>query len=75
LKIDDKSSIHQLPFAAGFNPARGKESRDYMASNKQTVKLYWVTTADHAEDWFVALDGAFDLVYGCVEAALVYLED
>ena len=20
---------------------------------KQTIKLYWVTTADHAEDWFI----------------------
>ena len=29
-----------------------------MASNKQTVKLYWVTTADHAEDWFVFADSA-----------------
>ena len=24
-----------------------------MASNKQAVKLYWVTTADHDEDWFI----------------------
>ena len=24
-----------------------------MASTKQTVKLYWVTTRDHAEDWFI----------------------
>jgi hypothetical protein len=24
-----------------------------MASTKQTVKLYWVTTADHDEDWFI----------------------
>jgi hypothetical protein len=24
-----------------------------MAGNKQTVKLYWVTTADHAQDWFI----------------------
>src|ERR1017187_4704593 len=37
---------------------RGKESRDYMASNKQTVKLYWVTTADHAEDWFIFAESA-----------------
>ena len=24
-----------------------------MASTKQTIKLYWVTTADHDEDWFI----------------------
>src|ERR1039457_4933791 len=32
---------------------RGRENRGSMASTKQTVKLYWVTTADDAEDWFV----------------------
>jgi hypothetical protein len=29
-----------------------------MASNKQTIKLYWVTTDDHAEDWFIFADSA-----------------
>ena len=29
-----------------------------MASTKQTVKLYWVTTRDHAEDWFIFADSA-----------------
>ena len=29
-----------------------------MASNKQTVKLYWVTTDDHDEDWFIFADSA-----------------
>ena len=29
-----------------------------MASNKQTVKLYWVTTRDHAEDWFIFAESA-----------------
>jgi hypothetical protein len=24
-----------------------------MASTKQTVRLYWVTTQDHDEDWFI----------------------
>jgi hypothetical protein len=50
--------LHCSPFATGFNPARGTEGRDYMASNKQKVRLYWVTTEDHAEDWFVFADSA-----------------
>jgi hypothetical protein len=29
-----------------------------MGSNKQTIKLYWVTTADHAEDWFIFTESA-----------------
>jgi hypothetical protein len=29
-----------------------------MASNKQTMKLYWVTTQDHDEDWFVFAESA-----------------
>jgi hypothetical protein len=29
-----------------------------MASNKQTIKLYWVTTADHDEDWFILAESA-----------------
>ena len=29
-----------------------------MASTKQTVKLYWVTTADHDEDWFIFANSA-----------------
>jgi hypothetical protein len=29
-----------------------------MASNKQTIKLYWVTTADHVEDWFIFAENA-----------------
>ncbi len=29
-----------------------------MAINKQTVKLYWVTTADHDEDWFILAESA-----------------
>jgi hypothetical protein len=29
-----------------------------MASTKQTIKLYWVTTADHDEDWFIFADSA-----------------
>ena len=29
-----------------------------MASTKQTVKLYWVTTADHDEDWFILATSA-----------------
>ena len=29
-----------------------------MASNKQTIKLYWCTTDDHDEDWFIFADSA-----------------
>ena len=29
-----------------------------MASTKQTIKLYWVTTADHDEDWFIFAESA-----------------
>jgi hypothetical protein len=29
-----------------------------MASNKQAIKLYWVTTADHDEDWFIFAESA-----------------
>ena len=29
-----------------------------MASNKQTIKLYWCTTQDHDEDWFIFAESA-----------------
>jgi hypothetical protein len=29
-----------------------------MASNKQTIKLYWVTTDDHDKDWFIFANSA-----------------
>lgn len=29
-----------------------------MASRKQTIKLYWCTTRDHDEDWFVLANSA-----------------
>src|SRR5665213_1430061 len=29
-----------------------------MASNKQSIKLYWVTTQDHDEDWFILAESA-----------------
>jgi hypothetical protein len=29
-----------------------------MASNKQAIKLYWVTARDHVEDWFVFAESA-----------------
>jgi hypothetical protein len=29
-----------------------------MASNKQTMKLYWITTQDHYEDWFIFAESA-----------------
>jgi hypothetical protein len=29
-----------------------------MASTKQTIKLYWCTSADHAEDWFIFAESA-----------------
>lgn len=30
----------------------------YIASTKQTVKLYWVTARDHVEDWFIFAESA-----------------
>jgi hypothetical protein len=29
-----------------------------MANNKQTVKLYWVTSQDHNQDWFIFAESA-----------------
>ena len=29
-----------------------------MASNKQTIKLYWVMARDHVEDWFIFAESA-----------------
>jgi hypothetical protein len=29
-----------------------------MASNKQTIKLYWVTSQDHNQDWFIFAESA-----------------
>jgi hypothetical protein len=29
-----------------------------MAINQQTMKLYWVTTQDHDEDWFIFAESA-----------------
>jgi hypothetical protein len=29
-----------------------------MAGNRQTIKLYWVFTQDHDEDWFIFADSA-----------------
>lgn len=29
-----------------------------MASTRKTIKLYWCTTADHDEDWFILADSA-----------------
>jgi hypothetical protein len=49
------------PFAAGFQSGAGREAV-YMASNKQTVKLYWVTTDDHDEDWFILVLPTYLLV-------------
>src|ERR1035437_6696060 len=37
---------------------RGRENRDFMASNKQSIKLYWVTTQDHDQDWFIFAESA-----------------
>jgi len=36
-----------------FNPATREREQGYMASNKQTIKLYWMATDDHDEDWFI----------------------
>jgi hypothetical protein len=35
----------------------GERERCYMASTKQ-IKLYWVTTQDHDEDWFIFAESA-----------------
>ncbi len=48
--------LHCYPFLAVLELAGrrgGREQGVYMASKQQTVKLYWVTTADHDEDWFI----------------------
>ena len=37
---------------------RRAENRGYMASKQQTIKLYWVTTADHDHDWFIFAESA-----------------
>jgi hypothetical protein len=50
--------LHCSPFVAGFNPAEGRENGVYMASTKQTINLYWVTTDDHDEDWFIFAESA-----------------
>jgi hypothetical protein len=44
--------------AGGSNPAARGENRDYMKSNKQTIKLYWVTAQDHNQDWFIFAESA-----------------
>ena len=54
------SEIHNttlFSLQAGFHPAAG-ENGDHMASNKQTIKLFWVTTADHDDDWFIFAESA-----------------
>jgi hypothetical protein len=38
--------------------AGGRENGVFMASNKQTVKLYRITTDDHTEDWFILAESA-----------------
>jgi hypothetical protein len=42
---------------------RGRENRGFMASSRQTMKLYWVTTADHDEDWFVFAESARETLH------------
>jgi hypothetical protein len=44
------------PLQTGFHPAAGKNG-GFMSSTKQ-VRLYWVTTADHDEDWFIFAESA-----------------
>ena len=47
------------PFVAAVQiQRRGGESRDFMASSKQSIKLYWCTTQDHDEDWFILAESA-----------------
>ena len=48
--------LHCSPFAAGFQPGGG-ENGGLMARTKQ-IRLYWVTTADHDEDWFIFAESA-----------------
>src|ERR1035441_1959799 len=47
-----------LPSVAGFQSGGGGERTVYMASNKQTIKLYWVMARDHVEDWFIFAESA-----------------
>ena len=54
--------ISEIPYATLFSLRGGRQSGGgenggYMASNKQ-VRLYWVTTADHVEDWFIFAESA-----------------
>ena len=44
--------------AAVQSGGAGRENKDIMASNKQAIKLYWVTTQDHDEAWFVFAESA-----------------
>jgi hypothetical protein len=37
---------------------RRRENGGFMASKQQTVRLYWATTADHDEDWFIFAESA-----------------
>jgi hypothetical protein len=45
----------------------GEREQVFMASNQQTMKLYWVTTQDHDEDWFIFAESA--------KSARTYYED
>jgi hypothetical protein len=48
-----------LPSRLRFNPtAQERENRGYMANKQQAIKLYWVTTDDHDEDWFIFAESA-----------------
>lgn len=47
-----------------------------MASNKQTVKLYWVTTADHDEDWFIFAESAWmSISLSLISTLIIFLSN
>jgi hypothetical protein len=47
--------LHCSPSESG---SAGGERTVFMAIGKQAIKLYWVTTADHDEDWFILAESA-----------------
>jgi hypothetical protein len=47
-----------LHYSPSETESAGGERTVFMAINKQSIKLYWVTTADHDEDWFILAESA-----------------
>src|SRR5260370_28331531 len=47
-----------FPFAAWVESIGGGREQACMAIKQAAVKLYWCTTADHDEDWFIFAESA-----------------